>query len=141
LDKRRAVTRIIRKVKPQIVASCDPLNYYIGDRYLNHPDHRAAGQVVVDSVFPAAINNAFFPELIKEGLPAVKVLELWLSLPQKPNVSLDVEEYWEKRKLALLEHKSQIGEPADFLKHIEARKKESNNESAHYQEYFRRILF
>jgi len=83
LDKRLAITRVMRTVNPDIVASCDPLNYYTGDTYLNHPDHRTAGQIVVDSVFPAAINNAFFPELLEEGLPAVHIAELWLSLPQK----------------------------------------------------------
>jgi len=35
------------------------------DYYINHPDHRYAGQVVLDAVFPAANNPFFFPELIK----------------------------------------------------------------------------
>ena len=54
LSLRRQVVMAIRKFKPDIVVSCDPTNYYMNDRTITHPDHRAAGQVVVDAVFPAA---------------------------------------------------------------------------------------
>jgi len=66
LDIRRDVARVIRQERPDIVVTCDPTNYYLRDSYINHPDHRAAGQVVIDAVFPAAQNELFFPELIQE---------------------------------------------------------------------------
>ena len=92
LEIRRAVTRLIRSVRPDIVVSCDPHNYFGSETYLNHPDHPAAGQIVVDAVFPAVSNPSFFPELIDEGFPATRVSELWLSLPSQANVVLDVTE-------------------------------------------------
>jgi LmbE family N-acetylglucosaminyl deacetylase len=141
LDKRLAVTRVIRNVKPNVVVSCDPQSYYIADTYLNHPDHRTAGQIVVDSVYPAAINNAFFPELLEEGLPAVEISELWLSLTPTPNVTLDVDAFWEQRLKALLEHKSQIVDPERFLTRMQANKAHMIGQDGRYYEFFRRIRF
>lgn len=141
LDKRLAVTRVIRREKPNVVVSSDPQCYYIADSYLNHPDHRTAGQIVVDSVFPAAINNAFFPELLEEGLSAIDISELWLSLPQTPNVRLDVDIYWERRLNALLNHKSQIIDAEKFLTRMQTNKANILAEDGRYYEFFRRIKF
>ncbi|MFZ3150372.1 MAG: PIG-L deacetylase family protein [Anaerolineaceae bacterium] len=141
LEKRKVVTRLIRKAKPDVVVSCDPQSYYIGNTYLNHPDHRAAGQIVVDAVFPATGNRSFFPELIEEGFPAHRVAELWLSLPNLPNVEVDVSEQWEKRTEALLRHKSQIGNPETFTKQMQDRRAENGGSMGEYIERFRRIIF
>ncbi|MEL7644939.1 MAG: PIG-L deacetylase family protein [Anaerolineaceae bacterium] len=141
LEIRREVTRLIRSAKPDIVVSCDPQNYFVGETYLNHPDHRAAGQLVVDAVFPAVSNPSFFPELIAEGYPATKVSELWLSLPAQTNVVLDVSEFWDRRMQALLRHKSQIGDPEKFLAHLEERRLENSGTDDRYVERFRRIVF
>jgi LmbE family N-acetylglucosaminyl deacetylase len=141
LEIRRAVTRLIRSVRPDIVVSCDPQNYFVSETYLNHPDHRAAGQIVVDAVFPAVSNPSFFPELIDEGFPATRVSELWLSLPSQANVVLDVTEHWQQRAQALLQHKSQVGDPQKFLEHLEERRLENGNVEDCYTERFRRIIF
>ncbi|HNW95083.1 MAG TPA: PIG-L family deacetylase [Anaerolineaceae bacterium] len=141
LEIRREVTRLIRSAKADIVVSCDPQNYFIGEAYLNHPDHRAAGQLVVDAVFPAVGNPSFFPELILDGYPATNVSELWLSLPAQANVLLDVSEFWQQRALALLRHKSQVGDPEKFLAHIEERRLENSGTDDRYVERFRRIIF
>ena len=66
LDLRCEVVRIIRKMKPDILVTCDPQNLF-ATYGINHPDHRAAGQAVLDAVFPAAGNELFFPELLREG--------------------------------------------------------------------------
>lgn len=67
IELRRKVVRIIRKIKPSVLVTCDPQMLF-APHGINHPDHRAAGQVVLDAVFPAAGNKAYFPELIREGL-------------------------------------------------------------------------
>ena len=141
LEIRREVTRLIRSAKPDIVVSCDPQNYFIGETYLNHPDHRAAGQLVVDAIFPAVSNPSFFPELIDEGYPATSVSELWLSLPAQANVVLDVSEFWQRRAQALLRHKSQVGDPEKFLAHLKERRLENSDSDDRYVERFRRIVF
>ena len=65
LDLRREIVRAIRQERPDIVVTCDPTYLYAMETRLNHPDHRAAGQAVLDAVFPAAGNRMFFPELLK----------------------------------------------------------------------------
>ena len=96
IELRREVVRAIRQIKPDILVTCDPTHLFAGDYYINHPDHRYAGQVVLDAVFPAADNPFFFPELIKnEGLQPHKPREVWVSLTGNPTVTLDVTDTWE----------------------------------------------
>lgn len=143
LALRKEVTRVIRNEKPTIVVTCDPTNYYLRDSYINHPDHRAAGQVVIDAVFPAAQNELFFPELISdEGLNPHHVNEVWISLAKEPNVFIDVTNTWEIKVEALLNHRSQIGEKEKFLERMRSRRTDdSTDENPRYEESFRRIVF
>jgi LmbE family N-acetylglucosaminyl deacetylase len=143
LDLRREVVRIIRKVRPDILVGCDPNNLFPpGDNRLNHPDHRAAGQVVIDALFPAAINHNYFPELLDEGLEPHRVKEFWASISLEPNVRLDVTDFWETKIKALHEHASQIGEPEKLDERMRARLAPGATlEAPRYEEHFRRIIF
>ena len=139
LDARKKIAREIRKTRPDIVVTFDPLQIYQRGR-INHPDHRTAGQIVIDAIFPAVENSAFFPELLDEGLNPHKVEELWLSLPVEANFENDVSQNWELRLEALLEHVSQVGEPAKFLEQMEARRRTRFGEEMRYIESFRRLI-
>jgi LmbE family N-acetylglucosaminyl deacetylase len=143
LELRKDVARVIRKVRPDIVVTCDPTNYYIRDSYINHPDHRAAGQVVIDAVFPAAQNELFFPDLVEnEKLLPHHVKEVWISLPKEPNVFIDITGTWENKINALMKHASQIGETDKFLERMRTRRTEdSTDENPRYEELFRRVVF
>ncbi|MEI8131733.1 MAG: PIG-L deacetylase family protein [Leptolinea sp.] len=144
LKVRKDVIRVIRMVKPNIVVTCDPTNFFPNEGYINHPDHRAAGQIAIDAVFPAAGNGMFFPELISdEGLQPHPVEEVWLSLSSQPNVTFDVTNFYEIKLTALNEHKSQIGEPEAFNKRMRTARhtEDSTDESPRYEESFRRIIF
>jgi LmbE family N-acetylglucosaminyl deacetylase len=143
LELRRDMVRAIRQVRPDVLVTCDPTHLFAGDYYINHPDHRYAGQVVLDAVFPAADNPFFFPELIKEeGLQPHKPREVWVSLTSNPTVTLDVTDTWEIKIQALKEHKSQIGDPKEFEERMRARKSErSTEENEYYEEKFRVIKF
>ncbi len=142
LALRLEVTRIIRQEKPDILVTCDPLFLYsFGGIRLNHPDHRAAGQVVLDAAFPAAGNRLFFPELLAEGLEPHTPREIWVSLPQESNVVLDVTEFWETKIRALYEHKSQIGDPQTLAERMRSRRSvDSTPENPRYEERFRRLM-
>jgi len=143
LELRKDVTRIIRQKKPQILVTCDPTNYYMGDHYINHPDHRAAGQIALDAVFPAAGNPLFFTDLMtQEKLYPHGVEEVWLSLPKEPNLTLDVSETWDIKVNALLKHSSQIGDEEEFRLRMKGRHtEESSNEAPRFEEEFMRIIF
>jgi LmbE family N-acetylglucosaminyl deacetylase len=142
IEIRREVVRAIREAKPDILVTCDPTNLFPSGSYrLNHADHRYAGQVVLDAVFPAAGNIHFFPELYKEeNLEPHTPNEVWISLTSNPDIKMDVTDTWEIKLQALLEHKSQIGNPEEFQERIKKwRTSESSEEKPKYEEGFRLI--
>ncbi len=143
IDLRRNVVRIIRQERPDILVTCDPTRLFAGERGVNHPDHRAAGQVVLDAVFPAAGNAHFFPELRKnEGLEPHTPREVWVSLAEKPTVTFDVTDLWDVKMQALKEHKSQIGDPVKFEERMRSRRTaDSTEKKPRYEEVFRVIRF
>jgi LmbE family N-acetylglucosaminyl deacetylase len=140
---RKSIVREIRTIRPEIVLTCDPTNVYFRGNHLNHPDHLAAGRIVLEAIYPAAGNPLYFPELISgEGLDPHSVEEVWVSLPEQENVIIDATPYWEKKLKALHQHKSQIGEITAFDKRMRERHtEESTLENPHYEEKFRRIIF
>ncbi len=139
LDLRRDVTRLIRQFKPDVLVTCDPQNLFAAYG-LNHPDHRAAGQVVLDAVFPAAGNELFFPELLAEGYAPHTPKEVWVALTNQPNVTMDITEYFETKVRAIWQHQSQLGDPAALEKRIRSRRTEdSTEENSRYEEKFRVI--
>jgi LmbE family N-acetylglucosaminyl deacetylase len=140
---RREVTRIIRKEKPDILVSSDPTNFFPNnDASINHPDHRMAGQIVIESFFPAAGNPKFFPELLEEGFEPHAVKEVWFSLTHQPNVVFDVTESWPSKLLALHQHRSQIGDLEKFDERMASRHTpDSTDEAPRFEEKFRRIIY
>jgi LmbE family N-acetylglucosaminyl deacetylase len=142
LNVRREITRIIRLERPDVLVTCDPKTLYVGDNRINHPDHRAAGQAALDAVFPAAGNPLYFPELLEEGLRPHTPREVWISLTLEPNIHMDVTDLWERKILALYEHKSQIGDPQALAERMRSRRTaDSTPEAPRYEEVFRRIVF
>jgi LmbE family N-acetylglucosaminyl deacetylase len=143
LELRKEIVRAIRREKPDILVTCDPTMLYNWMGRVNHPDHRAAGQVVLDAVFPAAGNIHFFPDLlVNEGLQPHTPREVWVSLPNTPTISLDITETWGIKLKALEEHKSQIGDQLAFEKRMRSRHTEnSTDEAPRFAEKFRVLKF
>jgi LmbE family N-acetylglucosaminyl deacetylase len=143
LELRKDITRVIRQVRPEILVTCDPQSLYIRDSYINHPDHRAAGQAVLDAVFPAARDHLYFIELLRdEGLEPHIVEEVWISLTNEPNIKIDVTEFWETKITAIKEHKSQVNDPVSLETRLRDRfTSESSLEFPRYEEGFKRIVF
>jgi LmbE family N-acetylglucosaminyl deacetylase len=142
LGLRRDITRVIRQEKPDILVTCDPTTLFYNNQSINHPDHRAAGQAAIDSVFPAARDHLNFIELWRdENLEPHIVREVWVCGTLEPNFILDVSVYWETKIRALYEHKSQIGDPQKLAERMRNRRTpESTPESPKYEERYRRII-
>ncbi len=142
LTLRKDITRAIRRVRPDILVTCDPQTLFTAMGGLNHPDHRAAGQAVLDAVFPAARDHLNFIELWKdEGLEPHIVREVWVCGTLQPDVTLDVTDTWEIKIQALYEHKSQIGEPEKLAERMHNRRTpDSSPENPRYEEKFRRLV-
>ncbi len=142
LKLRREITRVIRQDRPDILVTCDPTTQYFGDFYINHADHRAAGQAALDAAYPAARDHLYFPELwLEEKLEPHIVREVWICGTLNPSLTLDVTANWEIKIKALFEHKSQIGEPEALAQRMRSRRAPgSPPDSPRYQENFRRLI-
>ncbi len=100
---RRDLVREIRRYKPFAVATSDPYR-----KYMWHRDHRMAGIVAADAVFPYSRDHLAYPELLEEGLEPHKVREMWFWGSEDPNYRLDITDYFETKLAALACHKSQF---------------------------------
>jgi len=141
LDLRSEVVREIRRHKPDILVTCDPQNLF-AIYGVNHPDHRAAGQVVLDAVFPAAGNPVYFPELLDEGFQPHMPKEIWCSLTSQPNTTLDVTDTWEVKMQAILQHTTQVQDAEKLRERFKSRRAEdSTEENPRYEEKFRVIKY
>jgi LmbE family N-acetylglucosaminyl deacetylase len=141
LDLRREVVRVIRKFKPDILVTCDPQTLF-ATYGINHPDHRTAGQVVLDAVFPAAGNLAYFPELLDEGFQPHMPKEVWCSLTNQPNTTIDVTDMWDIKLQAILEHRTQVQDPEKLIERFKSRRAEdSTEENPRYEEKFRVVKY
>jgi len=109
LDLRRDLVREIRRFQPDAVICQDPTMRWGGNRYLNHPDHRAAGDACLDAVYPSARDGHVFPELLVEGFLPHKVREVFMSTMQDPEVWVDITECFDRKLEGLRQHTSQVG--------------------------------
>ena len=67
LELRRDIVRQIRKHRPDIVITMDPTRRWLGQGYINHPDHIATADATLAAIFPARADYWNFHELIGEG--------------------------------------------------------------------------
>lgn len=106
---KRDIARVIRRTKPDVVVTMDPtMVYTVAMGYINHPDHRAAGQATLDAVFPLARDHLSFPELLAEGLKPHKVKTVLLMRFSDDNYYCDISSTLELKLQALAAHSSQV---------------------------------
>ncbi len=137
---RRDVARIVRQVRPYTLITSDPSNFY--STFVNHADHRVAGQVALDAVWPGARSALYYPELYEqEGLEPHKVLEVYIAGPVHPDTTIDITDYFDLKIKALIKHESQVGDMEDLEKRLKERMvdPESPPDSPRYIERFKRI--
>lgn len=110
LEMRKALVRVIRQLKPDVVVCQDPTVRWADSQYINHPDHRAAGEATLAAIFPSARDRLTFPELLAEGLQPHRVREVYLAGAQTPDVAIDISAQMEKKLGSLRAHASQLGD-------------------------------
>jgi LmbE family N-acetylglucosaminyl deacetylase len=110
MDVKRDIARVIRKIRPDTVITMDPAMLYDVERgFINHPDHRSAGQATLDAVYPLARDHLSFPELYyDEGLEPHNVSTVLLTNFQNHNCYIDISATFDKKLQALAAHSSQI---------------------------------
>jgi LmbE family N-acetylglucosaminyl deacetylase len=105
--------------------------------FINHPDHRAVGETVLDAVYPLARNRPSFPELLSEGLEPYSVKEVYLWTASDPNFEVDITEALDIKFEALGRHASQIEDMEGMKGRMKAFWRDPDGR---YLERFRRIL-
>ncbi|MGQ0606891.1 MAG: PIG-L deacetylase family protein [Chloroflexota bacterium] len=140
LRLRERITRAIRSDRPEVVMTHDPTVLFVNNEWVNHPDHRAVGQVTVDAVFPTARDPLNFREHLDAGLEAWKVAELFLWSTNEANQLVDISATMERKIAALGRHASQFRSFEEIARWVR-RRSEELGERAGYRaaEGFRRV--
>ncbi len=139
---RMRVTREIRRIRPQLVIITDPERYLVGDGYINHPDHRNAGLVALEAIFPAADNMMFYPDLADEGYLPHKISQMYVFGHRDPSVKIDITAVVETKIQSILCHKTQIQNPEEALKRwLERWGEKQTDGSMRYFEQFKAMRF
>lgn len=139
---KRDITRVIRRLRPDVVLTMDPSVLYVAERgFINHPDHRAAGQATLDAVFPLARDHLSFPELLaKEHLAPHKVATVLLLNFKKHNYTVDISGVIEQKMQALAAHASQMPDLQATQKRMRAMAAQAGSHAGvPYAETFMRI--
>lgn len=140
-DVKRDIVRVIRQVKPDVVFTMDPTFVYDVDRgFINHPDHRAAGQAALDAVYPLARDHLSFPELMQEGLEPHKVKTVLMSHFNHENFYVDISAHMDTKLAALGAHASQLPNPDASFNMVKSwASKQGTKVGATYAEGFVRL--
>jgi LmbE family N-acetylglucosaminyl deacetylase len=109
IELRRDISRQIRRIRPERLVCQSPERLW--DRIgASHPDHLAAGEASVSSVYPDARNPFAHPELLEEGLEPHAVAEIWMMASPRPNRAVDITDTFDSKIAALRRHRSQVGD-------------------------------
>jgi LmbE family N-acetylglucosaminyl deacetylase len=139
-DLRRDITQQIRLHRPEIVITHDPTTRVAQNAYLNHPDHRAVGDTVLDAIYPIARDRLNYPEHEEQGLEPHKVLDIFLAGAKKPNMWVDITASIDKKIAALKQHRSQFEDMEEMEKRVRAFSRiRAQKVSFEYAEVFRRV--
>ncbi|HSH22134.1 MAG TPA: PIG-L deacetylase family protein, partial [Candidatus Caenarcaniphilales bacterium] len=119
LALREQLVRVIREFRPDAVLAMDPTVVIHDNSYVQHVDHRQAGQAALDAVYPAARNAMAFPHLVlHEGLEPHAVRWLYLFFSEQPTAWVDISDTLEVKLAALRCHVSQLRRPEELEEHI-----------------------
>jgi LmbE family N-acetylglucosaminyl deacetylase len=108
LGLRRDLVRVMRQVRPHVVVANDPTVWFRHRQYINHPDHRAAGQAAVEALYPAVKKPSIFPELLAEGHQPHVVEEVWLGPTDEPDTWIDIADVFDEKIALICDHASQF---------------------------------
>jgi LmbE family N-acetylglucosaminyl deacetylase len=108
-DTRRAVAREVRRFRADVLVAPDPSRLWSGRGYVNHSDHKAAGELALCAVMPDAPSRPQFPELLDEGFEPFEVPNLWL-IAEEADTYVDITKTIDVKIGSLAEHRSQHAE-------------------------------
>ncbi len=138
---RKQLVRQIRRVQPEVVLVTEP---YVRSMVW-HRDHRIAGQVALDAVFPYARDHLHFGELwSEEGLEPYKTGTILFWGTEGADTFIDIGDVMEVKLAAIQAHRSQVADhpQREVVDYVYRRARDAGAESGcEYAEAFRRVNF
>ena len=138
---RKQLVREIRRVQPEVVLVTEP--YRRNSAW--HRDHRVAGQVALDAVFPYARDHLHFGELWREeGLEPHKTGIILFWGTEQANTFIDIGETMDVKLEAVQAHRSQVADhpEREVIDYVMERARDAGNETdCEFAEAFRRVNF
>ncbi|MGH9433640.1 MAG: PIG-L deacetylase family protein [Terriglobia bacterium] len=140
-------TAIIRRIRPDVLLSVDPGNWYV--RW-HKTDHRMAAQNTIDAVRAAEFWLYFPNQLLERNLKPYKVPDMYFfyPAPQDANYWVNIDSLMDLKVEGALKHVSQFEpaihkyrpdwDPADRAKIVAELRKLQPRKDGHYVEPFRR---
>lgn len=110
IPARRQVAAEIRRHRPELVITLNPELRWSSWGYINHPDHRAVGDLVLHCINPAASTRLWDTSLLDEGLEPWDVAELWLMGFGDGLDLVDISATFERKLEALRCHATQLND-------------------------------
>ena len=108
LPLRRAITRMIRRVRPDLVITHTPQRNLRSVRS-SHPDHLAVGEATMSAVYPDARNPAAHLEVLAEdGLQPHTVGEVWIHGHPDADHHVEITKTFGLKMAAIRCHASQL---------------------------------
>ena len=138
---RGQIVGAIRRFRPDVALFTDPLR----TEFYLHRDHRIAGTVTLDALFPYARDRLHYPDHESEGLLPHKTPDALMWGSESPDTFINITGSIDKKIEALVAHKTQIpsceesDELANLVKVTAARV--GSRCDYKYAEGFRRISF
>lgn len=141
LDVRKDISRQIRKFRPDVLVTTNPVRNLVGTGYIGHPDHFAAGEAALSAVYPAARDHLTFPDLFDEGFEPHKVREVLIMGHSQPDKWVNVTDTIDVSIEALLLHVSQFSDPQEVAKRVRGWKSEAGKPiEMEYAEAFKSFI-
>ncbi len=134
MERRRALTRILREHQPEVLVTHDPWM-----RYQLHPDHRASGTLALDAMISAR-DRLYFPEQIGQGLQPCRVRRALLFASDQPDFHVDITSTIDRKLKALGLHESQVGQWGNWKDRIRQRAEAAGeSQGLKYAEAFKKL--
>ena len=138
---RKAIVRQIRLIRPEVVLVTEPYR----KNFNWHRDHRIAGQVALDAVFPYSRDHLHFVDLWRdEGLEPHKTGIVLFWGADQPDTYIDITDTVDVKIASVQAHRSQMSGRTDeeVFDYVRQRASESSPEGGGgYVEAFRRVNF
>jgi LmbE family N-acetylglucosaminyl deacetylase len=134
-ELRRELVRQIRQVQPDVVLCPEPYRKNLAW----HRDHRIAGQVALDAVFPCARDHLHFVELWRdEGLEPHKTPTMLFWGTENADTTIDITESMDAKIKSQMDGRS-LKEIEDFVR--ERAQVSEGGSGKEYVEAFRKVTF